>query len=390
MRRLMKKSNFGFSLTELLIAMSTGLVVLGSAAAIYSKSMSTSWTVNQRAQMQEDGRAAYDLLTQDISLAGAGIPFGGVAVASGATIPKIGCDVVSSKCHLGASNNAALAYPPENGAPTINQLYGVTPGCAQGPTVSPAIGATDVITVAYSDNVLLLPNYIVQFNDKNGNSVTFTNPDPAKNQALNNSAVGLNKGDLILFAYGSTYAVADITGPPGVGGGPSYSVQFADGDLLKLNQNAATSNNLAALVKACNPTGSTDNTKAVCALGTAPLDKNKNLVTATRLNVVTYYLDTTSGQPRLMRQVNALSPVPVADNVANLKFTYAAYDSNGNLVQNATCDAGGAANASLIRDINMSMSLRSQTRGVTGYQGYAMTSSVSARNLSFNERYGSK
>lgn len=388
MRSLMNKRSFGFTLTEMLIAMSTGLVVLGSAAAIYSKSMGASGTVNQRAEMQEDGRAAYDLMTQDISLAGAGLPYGGVAVASGGTIPKLGCDVTSTGCHLGASNTAAAAFPPENGSPAINQLYGVIPGCMGGPVVNPSKPATDVITVAYSDNVLLLPHYIVQFNDKNGNSVTFTNPDTTKYQALNNPAVGLNKGDLILFAYGSTYAVADVTVPPGAGTGP-FTVKFDNADLLQLNQNAATSSNLTALIKSCNSTGSTDPTKVVCAIGAAPIASNANLVTATRLQVVTYYLDKTTGEARLMRQVNALAPVPVADNVANLQFTYSTYDTNGNLLKNATCDAGGPANASLIRDINMDMSLHSQKRSVTGYQGYDMQSSVSARNLSFNERYGS-
>jgi len=373
----------------MLIALSTGLIVLMGAAGIYSNSVAASWSVTQRAQMQQDGRAAYNLLTQDISLAGAGLPFGGVALASGAKIPKIGCDVTTTLCHLGASNSASLGYPPENGSPSINQLYGVIPGCKQGPTVNASTGATDVITVAYSDNVLLMPNYVVQFNDTNGNSVTFTNPNPASNQALNNAAVGLNKGDLILFAYGSSYAVADVTSPPGTGSGPQYSVSFANADLLQFNQNAATSNNLTALIKSCNSTGTADNTKAICPIGTAPLAKNAGLVTATRIYVVTYYVDTTLGEPRLMRQVNALAPVPVADNVTNLQFTYNAYDSNGNLVQNASCDAGGAANASLIRDINVNMSLRSQKKGVTGYQGFAMQGSVSARNLSFNERYGS-
>lgn len=383
------KQNLGFTLTEMLIAMSVGLVVLGSAAAIYSKSMSTSWTINQKAQMQEDGRAAYNLLTQDISLAGAGIPFGGVAVASGATIPKLGCDVTSGNCHLGTANTAALSFPPETGSPAINQLYGLIPGCQNGPTISASIGATDTITVAYSDNVLLLPDYTVQFNDTNGNSVTFTNPNPAKYQALNNTAVGLNKGDLILFAYGSTYAVADVTTPPGAGAGPSYNVSFANADLLQLNQNAATSSNLTALIKACNPTAGTDPTKVVCAIGAAPIAKNQSLVTATRLNVVTYYVDKTTGEPRLMRQVNALAPIPVADNVANLQFTYSTYDSNGDLLSNATCNAGGSGNASLIRDIYIDMSLRSQRSSVTGYSGYDMKSAVSARNLSFNERYGS-
>jgi Prokaryotic N-terminal methylation motif len=388
MRLQGNKPSSGFTLTEMLIAISTGLVVLLAAAGIYSTSLKASWTISQRAEMQQDARAAFDLMTQDISLAGAGLPNGGVALASGAIIPKIGCDVTTGLCHLGANNTAALTYPPQNGSPGINQLYGVIPGCQQGPQINAAIGKTDVITVAYSDNVLLLPNYTVQFNDTNGNSVTFTNPNPAKYQALNNTAVGLNKGDLILFEFGTTYAVADVTTPPGVGAGPAYNVAFANADLLQMNQNAATSNDLKQLVTACNPSGSNNPNKVACPIGVQPTAANANAVTATRIYVVSYYLDNTTGTPRLMRQVNALAPIPVADNVANLQFTYNAYDSNGNLLADATCNAGGAGNASLVREINANMTLRSQG-GTNGYQGINMKSSISARNLSFTQRYGS-
>jgi hypothetical protein len=112
------------------------------------------------------------------------------------------------------------------------------------------------------------------------------------------------------------------------------------------------------------------------------------LVTATRIWAVTYYLDKTSGVATLMRQANARQPVPVADNVQNLQFTYDTYDSSGNLLT-ASCSAGGATNYNLVRTINLlHLSFRSQQKGVKGYQGTDMQSSISARNLSFSARYG--
>ena len=83
MRRTSKQSASGFSLIEMLIAMAVGLIVLGGAVSMYSGGTSATWTVTQRAEMQQDSRAAYDLLTQDVSLAGAGLPSGGLAVATG-------------------------------------------------------------------------------------------------------------------------------------------------------------------------------------------------------------------------------------------------------------------------------------------------------------------
>ena len=84
-------------------------------------------------------------------------------------------------------------------------------------------------------------------------------------------------------------------------------------DALQFNQNAATSDDLKQIATASGIAGP--------AAG----------VTATRIWAITYYLDntTTPGTPTLMRLVNARKPVPVAENVADLRFTYDTYDSNG-------------------------------------------------------------
>lgn len=378
-------SSFGFSLIEMLIAMSVGLVVLGGAVSMYTSGVQATWTVSQRAQMQQDSRAAFDLITQDIGLAGAGLPTGGVALASGAVTPKYGCDVVSNNCHLGASNNTALTFPPQSGAPGINQMYWVIPGCQQGPAINASIGATDTITVAYSDSQLLMPNYYVEFMDTNGNGVNLIYPSPVPTpapQQINNTGVGLQVGDLILFQYATNYAVAEVTAAPGTASTSPYAVGFANADLWQFNQNAATSNGLKQLITACVGAG-------VCTVGTPPTVANQALITATRIWAVSYYLDKSSGVSTLMRQVNARQPIPLADNVQNLQFTYDTYNTSGALLT-ASCSAGGTTNYNLIRTINLAhLSFRSQMNGTKGYQGSDMQGSVSARNLSFSARYGS-
>jgi len=140
-----------------------------------------------------------------------------------------------------------------------------------------------------------------------------------------------------------------------------------------LNQNAATSNDLKQIATPAGTAGT--------AIG----------VTATRIWAMTYYLDntTTPGTPTLMRLVNARKPVPVAENVADLRFTYDTFDDTGNLL-NATGDGGMSIGISpnQIRTINLlHLTIRSQLRGETGYQAMDMQTSVSARNMSFNDRY---
>jgi prepilin-type N-terminal cleavage/methylation domain-containing protein len=371
-------SNAGFTLIEMMIAMGVGLLVLGTAVSLYTTAVNANFRVSQNAELQQDGRAAFDLLTQDISMAGAGMPSGGFALASGAVTPNFGCDAATGACHLGPNNNAAFSFPTQTSNPGINYMYGVIPGYQQGPTIDGT--KTDTITVDYTDATLLLSDYQVQFNNTNGTSVTFILPSPAPNpldQALNNPAVGLQTGDLVLFRYGTTYAVGEVTAPVPAGGGP-YTVSFSNPDTMKMNQPAATSNDLSQLVASCVAA-------ANCTIGSAPTSKQVG-ATATRIFVVSYYLDNTSGTPRLMRMVNAQVPVPVADNVRDLQFTYSTYDSSGNIV---AIPSGAVADPSQVRTINlMHLTMRSQaTSGKIGYQGIDMQTSISSRNLSFSERY---
>jgi prepilin-type N-terminal cleavage/methylation domain-containing protein len=372
-------SDRGFTLVELLIALTLGLLVVGAAVELFSRSVSATWLISQRAELQQNARASSNLLSKDISLAGAGLPTGGVALASGTpSNPIYGCDYTGA-CYLGPTNTGSVTYPNQVvSGNTINYMYGVIPGWKRGITVNAAAGATDVITVVYADTTFLLSDYTVKFNDVNGNSVTFTLPAPAPNpldQAVNNTGVGLQQGDLVLFASnaGSAYAVAEVTAPLGAGAGPSYNVSFGNNDTLLFNQNTATSNSLKQIATAAGTAGP--------AVG----------VTATRIWSITYYLDNTTLTPTLMRLVNARKPVPVAENVADLRFTYDTYDNNGVLL-NATGDGGmgltPAISPNQIRTINLAhLTIRSQLPGQSGYQSMDMQTSVSARNMSFNDRY---
>jgi prepilin-type N-terminal cleavage/methylation domain-containing protein len=371
----------GFTLIEMMVSLAVGLILVGSAVQLFSRGMNATWLISQRAELQQNARASSNILDKDISLAGAGLPTGGLALASGTgTIPIYGCDY-TAVCHLGPTNSGSINFPNQVvSGNTINYLYGVIPGWKKGVTVNAAAGPSDVITVVYADTSFLLSDYTVKFNDVNGNSVTFTLPSPAPNpldQAVNNTGVGLQPGDLVLFSSntGTSYAITEVTTALAAGAGPSYTVAFANGDALHMNQNAATSSDLKQIATASG-IGAT-------AVG----------VTATRIWAITYYLDntTTPGTPTLMRLVNARKPVPVAENVADLRFTYDTYDSNGVLL-NATGDGGMSATPAIspnnIRTINLAhLTIRSQLQGKVGYQSMDIQTSVSARNLSFSDRY---
>ena len=109
-------------------------------------------------------------------------------------------------------------------------------------------------------------------------------------------------------------------------------IEFANLDPLNINQNGAASNNIAAISTGAN-------------------------TVAYRLFAVTYYLTVpaTPGQtPRLMRQVNGLIPVPVADNIINLQFSYDLYNSTTSALDvNQSNPLGVGDSPNLMQKINI-------------------------------------
>jgi prepilin-type N-terminal cleavage/methylation domain-containing protein len=389
-----KAKTRGFTLMELLISMAVGITVIGAAVSLFSSSMDATWIENQQAEMQQDLRAASDLLVKDITLAGEGLPIEtGVALPNGggAARPVYGCNQAGACTPTGAIN---YPYAPTTTVPT---MYGIIPGYEMGITPPGSVTPSDTITVVYADPVLALNCYTIAWpGGASVNPVQFTapaNPPPASctmppniafPQALTDPVYGLKPGDVLLFYSQSAYYVGEVTnvvGPaPPNSAGAVYDVTFSNGDPLELNQSGATSGDL----------------KTFSAAGTAG-------VTAIRLEVITYYLMNQpdpagigTGTPILMRQVNGGTAIPVAENVVNLQFTYDTYNSDGTLLSGAP-DGGYSIGDSynLIRKINVlhlsirstMQGARSQMKGKGGFQTLDFQSSVSARDLSYQQRY---
>lgn len=356
------KRESGFSLLEMVIAMALGTLVLGAAVQLYSQGVAATWTVSQRAEMQQDFRAASNMMTKDLSLAGAGLGNGAAIALPSLVTPVYGCAQMSGlPCYLGSANNAGLGYPKQG---TTAYLYGLMPGLNNGPTLNASQGATDVITVVYADSSFYLNCYTATVTSST--VVTFTLPSPltcvlpngvAAPQNVNDTVIGLTPGDLILFSY-SPNVVAEVTAVN------SNVVTFAAGDALKMNQTTAASGNLAH------------------ASGSG---------TGTRIFAITYYIDNSVTPARLMRQVSGHAPMPVADNMAYLKFSYDLFNDATNTPEPNQTDGGAALSLlpNQITKINiLHMAMDSTVKGAKGgYQGMDLETSVSARNLTYSNGY---
>src|SRR5271155_5592601 len=88
-----RSRQFGFTFIELMVSLALGMLIVGAAVKLFSQGVDATWVVSQRAEMQQDLRAVQNLLTKDISLAGAGLAGGqGISLVSGGTVPIYGCD----------------------------------------------------------------------------------------------------------------------------------------------------------------------------------------------------------------------------------------------------------------------------------------------------------
>ena len=352
---LHKQRQKGLTLVEVLVAMAVTLVLLGGALLIFSNSSQTSTVTLKRSEVQTEARAALSQISRDLAQAGTGVPLNGIALPSAATggaNPNFACD--ATQCYTGAD----LAY-------TQGLLYKVTPGNAIGPAISER---SDAIKVVYVDPTLNWAAFQAANIAPNGGSLTMP---PNTNPAVTDPAVGITPGDIILLqnVYGSAVGVAT-----GVAG---QTITFGL-DPLNFNQAAAPAGNI----------------KSLATPGSNPVTYPPTQVS--RLMMVTYFLQTlvapTGPDSRLMRQIGAHQPVPVAEHVEDLKFTYDLVDPITNALSanspNAVIGAPATCQPNQIRKININLTSKAARSEVGGdFQRINLTTSVGPRNLSFRDRY---
>jgi hypothetical protein len=235
------------------------------------------------------------------------------------------------------------------------------------------------------------------------NSANCTSPQGnAAAQAVNDTAAGLAAGDLVLFTLGSgtstSTVVAEVTSVSGTttaGSAPAltaYTVTFASSDALNMNQGTTVPNSLAYQFTNGSKTGF-----------------------ASRLMVITYYIDDTPIPPRLMQQISGHAPVPVAENVVYMKFSYDLYNDTvtpavvaqgcpdpgataAHPVEGSSSDGCGVAGASSgllpnqitkVNILNMAMNstLLGGQIGGSGYQRMDLQTSVCPRNLTYSNNF---
>ncbi len=337
-------SSRGSGVLELCISTILTGVLLLAGGALFRPAMDLSYMVTQRAAMQQSVRSALNVMSRELSLAGNGIPGGGVQLPDGAgSVPsKFACD--SGGCYVTSPDNQY------SGA----RLYALTTGDDKGAVVNGI--TTDIMTVTYRDPNSTLDEYPLTEVSVSGNQIRFdTNTSPA----YDDPDTGVKSGDVLLLCNMNGCAAGAVTNVQAATG----YVDLGD-DPLDINQPTAAFGNISSIM---NPASETR---------------------AFRILVVTYFIDASNQEAlRLMRQVNAHSPQVAAFNVENLQMSYDIFDENSSTVTNNRSDAGGTPNQ--IRKINMSVGARAPVESLfqRGYERLTLTTSVSPRNLRFRDLY---
>ncbi|HKW57967.1 MAG TPA: prepilin-type N-terminal cleavage/methylation domain-containing protein [Candidatus Acidoferrum sp.] len=368
------KKQAGFTLIEFMIAMGVTLVALAATMAAFKDALDTNQNVSLKSDVSDNVRAGMNLIEQDLLQAGEGIPTGGIPIPYTPGPPTC---LGSGGAPINRPNLAGgLTFPVCNVS-----LNAVEPGYQLGPPISSpdsANGAnTDLITVLFADNTLALNNRMINEPavgvnpgcpagsiTNNGQIVTF---DPT---CITFSAAGvqINVGDLIMFSNAKGNAIQEVTGVSG------QTLLFNGGDGLNLNARTDPQGTMIQLENtdvSGNPNGSFPPT------------------TATRIWMVTYYLDNIAAAPntRLIRRVNFNPGQPVGETIENLQFLYNFVDGVLNPSGQPTVPL--TESESQIRSVDVTLGARSTNPWGKNhlYLRNNFTTQVSLRSMAYVDRY---
>lgn len=365
----------GFTMIELLVSMAISVMVLGSAVLAMQHALRLNETAMLTSGMNNTLRVGIDLMVRDMLQVGSGLPAGHVIL-----IPSgVGATQVKIPGPPGTAFLTTVGDP---------DMSAVLPGPGQGPVVNGV--ATDVITVLTADNNFIDMPLIAITNT----TIDVAATNPATGLAIN-IASGPDRiipGQLLMLEKGSTTTLVEVTTVDTT----LRRITFANGDSLNLNQTGAAAGNVVAL-------------RATAPADVLPAPPATQIIptSATRIRMISYYLDTTDPLvPRLVRRINNGNATTfsntlgtaVAMDVENVQFTFDMTDglTNPSNVRFNTADLAGTGacspnpcNVNQIRKINIALTGR--TKNAVQLQGRrfrnALTSQVSLRGMAFVDEY---
>jgi prepilin-type N-terminal cleavage/methylation domain-containing protein len=304
----LRRDSRGFSLVELLVTMAITLVIMGATMAALGDAWKASESASLITTLNGGVRVAMDLVVRDLLQVGQGLPTG-----RNITIP---------------SGGTAVMLPGPPGEPnytlpiTTTVFSAVIPGPNRGGRVAGQTTNTDMITTFAADSSFE-GRALTALAD---NSMTVALPPVFNGANISdggvNSADDIDTGNLIMLTKGALSAIVEVTSVVG------QVINFAAGDALNLNQAWTVNGSVGAYRRSAPGLNAAVPPVESQTAGLLPS-------TATRIRMVTYYIDAATEplRPRLVRRMNnrvcSGIPPPVGCNAAtfdNTRGTVVAFD----------------------------------------------------------------
>lgn len=364
------KCEGGFTLIEVLVATTIMLVITAASIGALTDAIHATQNVSLMADTQENLRAGMNYIVRDLTQAGEGIPQGGI------TIPSTGVPWPGTAINFSTAGTNWAALPA------------VAPGYQLGPQTSTSGLKTDTLTLLYADTTLLdtsgnwLNRYPVNLASscpkgkivKSGSTTTVTFDTSCIIIGVGNTA--LHAGDLILFQNNAG---------PCTGGNSMVSSSSCDA-------NNPGSSMVLWTVSSVTPASNLITFTTGDAFGLNAATLPTGTVTATRVWMITYYIDNTNPQrPQLMREVNLNGANAVGDVIENMQIFYDVLSPASSPATLAATELESPTYAELpyLRDAYVLLFARSQEASMQGgnYFRNNLSTTVSLRGLSFFNEY---
>jgi prepilin-type N-terminal cleavage/methylation domain-containing protein len=378
----------GFTLLELLIAMTVMLVVIGGTTQIMTDAMRSQTATKQMLDMNSHLRAAMDLMQRDMLQVGQGMPVGRrIGIPNGPTAGRI------RRPGPGAMGDC----PGVDFFPLDSTIPAITVGAGLGPPVNGE--CTDVITTLSADN--LFGDVALSAISADGTTATIhggmdisDDPDVDSNN--------LREGDLLMITKGNASVLMQVTAVQG------QVVTFGGGedDPLGLNQFDTNLGMLGTINQLKRQAPEDPDVPGFDDNG----DEEPLQTLATRIRMVTYFVDvaTEPAVPRLVRMNGGEQANAVGLGVQTLRLTYDIADQVNNpagvRMDEDDLDGTGACNdpeteepdpcsENQIRKVNILMSMTANDeRARTGFEHgrqaqNTLYTQVSLRSMAFVDRY---
>jgi len=393
----------GFSLIEMLVGMVVLLIAVSASLAALTDAVHVNQGVTLMADTQQNLRVGMNYIVRDLIEAGEGIPQGGITVPNNGLssngAPPAGNSTIN-RPGLSTTGADVIKFPS-----TFVTLPAITPGYQVGdPEQMPnpanpfatitSPTNTDMITLIYADTTLVdnttypgtphtldeFPIYLATQKTSTGTGCAPSNPAPAPAGTITTSGTtltvafdttcininqgntGIHAGDLIMFQ--SNTSAMTLMYASSVSG---QTVKFLAGDPFNLNGTGLSSGTIAQL------------------------DPASSVVTATRIWMITYYLDTLTNplHPVLMRQVNFGVPQEVGEVIEDMAFSYDLTEEGNTPPVSTVSDVVYPDTVGQIRKVNVFLSARSETPlpSTDKYFHNNFTTSVNIRSLCFYNQF---